>query len=192
MLNFIQICRINAHCLYPAATWLDFIHLDISVYLRNSSFLLIAESGKVCFSLLSFNIKGVKTPVPKECWGTEEKDRENLKVIKLSQSQQISSEAKTETGLIFYRNVCYKYGLFLLDRTFMYLSLPITADNTSRALFAKNGRQNFWKSSMCTAGQLTVHISFKPQQWILILTSTKSKSELCSFQMCYLAKFLCI
>jgi len=31
------------------------------------------------------------------------------------------------------------------------------------------------------AGQLGVHISSNPQQWILILTSTKSKPELCSF-----------
>lgn len=30
----------------------------------------------------------------------------------------------------------------------MYVKLPITA-NTPRAQFAKNGRQHFWKSSMC-------------------------------------------
>lgn len=37
----------------------------------------------------------------------------------------------------------------------MYLNLLITADNTPRAQFAKNGRHNVWKSSTCTAGKLT-------------------------------------
>lgn len=59
----------------------------------------------------------------------------------------------------------------------MYLNLPITADNTPRAQFAKNDTQNVWKSSTCTAGKLTVHVSFNPQQWILTLTSTKGKTR---------------
>lgn len=44
---------------------------------------------------MCFNIQCVKTPETEECSGTEEKeDRENFKVIKLSESQWISSEAK--------------------------------------------------------------------------------------------------
>lgn len=54
--------------------------------------------------------------------------------------------------------------LFLLNRTYVYLNLIITADNTPSAQFAKNGRQNVWKSSACTAGKLTVHVSFNPQE----------------------------
>lgn len=44
------------------------------------------------------------------------------------------------------------------------LNLPPHTHSTPRSQFAKNGRQNVWKSSTCAAGKLTVHVSFNPQQ----------------------------
>lgn len=99
MLNLSKICRIHVHCLHPAVIWLNLIYLEISVYLRICGSTLIAKSGKVCFCLICFNIKYIKKLETAEC--SEKEDRGSSKVIKLSVTQCISSEAKIEPGLIF-------------------------------------------------------------------------------------------
>lgn len=117
--------------------------------------------------LRRFNIKCAKTSETVECSGAGEKeDREKLRVIRVAESQWISSEAKIEPGLISYGKVCYEQGAFLLKSTFTYLNLPIAADNRRRAEFARNGRQNGWTSFPSTAGRLTTPIPCNPQQWI--------------------------
>lgn len=71
---------------------------------------------------------------------------ENSKVIKLYDSQRTSSRAKTEPASFFFflflMDILIVNKDFFLNRTFMFLSLPVTADNTPKASFAKSSGQD--------------------------------------------------